>query len=116
MYKGTPCVIKIYLPIREVHAKRSDRLIVDDLYRSLCLRHPCIIDYYGFVHTRMNVGGINCKYGIIMRKATDDLKQQLGKRCMDEETKKRIFMQVLHGITYLHANGILYSDLNRIIF
>jgi serine/threonine protein kinase len=90
--------------------------IREELKKVSLLSHPNIVRYHGFIsHDTVNFHGLKeeMEVGILELVDGGDLKDYLDRNPdISPDIYKKIFLDILYGLTYLHQNRIIHRDLN----
>ncbi|CAI2366337.1 unnamed protein product [Moneuplotes crassus] len=105
VYKGKKKKSIQYVAVKSVEKNRRKKVINE--HRILKpLDHPNILKFYNYYETRNHLWLIFdfCPGGDIYKMLNEDKK-------FPEKTTKHFGVEILKGLHYLHANGIIYGDL-----
>lgn len=105
VYKGRKKKTIEYVAVKSVERSRRKKLM-NEVRIFHNLQHRNILKFYNWYETRNHLWIIfeYCAGGDLYKMIDDDKK-------WPEESVKKLGFEIIEGLSYLHANGIIYADL-----
>ncbi len=116
VYKAFDKILEMPVALKFFHPQdqSSKYTIINEIRRAIILSHPNIVKYYGvetLVNRNYHGQDEEVQIGVMEFVQEGQLKSYMTANPLNKEDLKKLFIDILEGLKYLHEQGIIHRDI-----